>query len=370
MQKIKQSNFELMRIVSMLFIILYHVIYKGHTLQNSTGTIHFLLQLLICITIVHVNSFMLLTGYFQHNKKFKLKKFLQTFSVFYFYKIIIHLIFIILNKENFTIVDYFNLINPFYIHTHWYIACYLIVYLLSPFLNILIQNMNQTTHRKLIITLLICFSIAPLLSNQIVGTNDGLTVIQFIMMYIIGAYLSKYPITNNIHFKNYSKNKIQTIFLISTIIFMTLNFMTYIFGMTLSNMENSLFQYVGHLITANFEKNNFILVILQSIFYFLWFSTLNIKSKVINYIGSLTFGIYIIHEHQCSRQYLYHWLKFSDVEPITSNNILIKVLIASIIIFIICGIIEALRQLIFNITRHTKIYQKISNKFNNFINNY
>lgn len=207
MKKVKQSNFELMRIVSTFFIVLYHVIYKGYTLQNSSGATLFLLQLIVCITLVHVNSFILITGCFQYNKKFSLQKFLSTFSIFYFYKIIIYLIFIIFNKESFTSVDFFNLINPFYISTHWYIACYLVIYLLSPFFNILIKNMNQPTHRKLILILILCFSFAPFFSNQTVGTNDGLTVVQFIIMYFIGSYLAKYPIDENIHFKNYSKNK-------------------------------------------------------------------------------------------------------------------------------------------------------------------
>ena len=40
----RQSNFELMRIVSMFMIVVWHIIIHGKLLDNSTGTIHILLM--------------------------------------------------------------------------------------------------------------------------------------------------------------------------------------------------------------------------------------------------------------------------------------------------------------------------------------
>lgn len=369
MQKIKQSNFELMRIISMFFIVLYHVIYHGQALNNCNGTILLILQLLICITLVHVNSFILLTGYFQYNKKFSLKKFLQTFFIMYFYKVTIYILCGMLNIYEINSVDIFNIINPFFI-PYRYIACYLIIYLLSPFLNILIKNMSQSTHRKLILILLLCFSIAPFFSNQTVGPNDGLTVVQFIIMYFTGAYLGKYPISENIHFKNYSKNKTQFIFFIGTIIFLTLNYITYIFGTSLNNTTSPLLQYIGNLITSNYIRYNFIFVFLQSVCYFLWFSTLNIQSKIINNIAKITFGIYLIHEHPLIRPKIYYWFNITNSSLLTSKQLIIQILIVSMIIFIICAIIEAIRQIIFKFIKKRKISQKISNKSYNYIEHF
>ena len=345
MQKIKQSNFELMRIISMIFIILYHVIYHGKTLENSSGIILLILQLILCITLVHVNSFVLITGYFQYDKKFSLKSFLKTFYAAYFYKIIIGV-------------------------TLGVLGINLILYLLSPFFNILIKNMNQSTHRKLILVLILCFSIAPFLSNQIVGPNNGLTVIQFVILYFIGSYLAKYPIAQNIHFKNYSKNKLQTIFLIGTIVFMLLNFITYNFGITLSNTTSGLLNYIGNIINENYFRYNFIFVLLQSICYFLWFRTLKIQSKIINFISPLTLGIYLIHDNMYLQTRLYTWFGIEPNTPITSNKIIIKIFAITAIIFICCAIIEFIRQQIFKFIKKRKTYKRISNKLYNYINNF
>lgn len=366
MQKIKQSNFELMRIISMFFIVLYHVMLHGQAMHNTNGTVLLIVQFITCITLVHVNSFILITGYFQYDKKFKLKKFLSIYVEMYFYKIIIYIICDLLHIYNLTSVDIFNMINPFDI-PYWYIACYLILYLVSPFLNTLIKNIDQKSHKKLILILILCFSIAPFFSNQSVGTNNGLTVIEFIIMYFIGAYLHKYPINKSKYFEDFSKNKIQLIFFTSTIMFLILNFITYNFGQVLINNTSSLLQYFGNLINQNYIAYNFLILILQSVCYFLWFNTLNIKSKFINYISSLTLGIYLIHDHPYLKKMLYSWFNITNSNLLSSKKFILQIIIVAIIIFTISLIIEAIRQLIFKFIRKRKISQKISNKFYNYI---
>ena len=78
-KKIRQSNFELMRIISMFFIVIWHIIVHGGLLNNTIGVNHFLIQLILCIIVVHVNSFILISGFFQYSKNFSLKKFLSVF---------------------------------------------------------------------------------------------------------------------------------------------------------------------------------------------------------------------------------------------------------------------------------------------------
>lgn len=42
--KVRQSNFELMRILSMIFIIISHILVHGKVLDNTTGVLHLLLH--------------------------------------------------------------------------------------------------------------------------------------------------------------------------------------------------------------------------------------------------------------------------------------------------------------------------------------
>ena len=80
-KKTRESNFELMRIISMFMIVLWHVIIHGRLLGSSTGLTNLIYNLLLCVFIVHVNSFILASGYFQSNNNFSLKKFLKLFGL-------------------------------------------------------------------------------------------------------------------------------------------------------------------------------------------------------------------------------------------------------------------------------------------------
>ena len=61
----RNSNFELLRIVSMLFIILWHTIMHGNMLYNCTNeSIKWILEIIQFLIIVHVNSFVMVSGYF------------------------------------------------------------------------------------------------------------------------------------------------------------------------------------------------------------------------------------------------------------------------------------------------------------------
>ena len=67
-KKERTSNFELMRIISMLFIVMYHVIVHGKIATEAVGSYKFIINFILSILIVHVNSLVFLTRYFSCNK--------------------------------------------------------------------------------------------------------------------------------------------------------------------------------------------------------------------------------------------------------------------------------------------------------------
>ena len=71
MKRERLSNFELMRITSMFFIVVYHFIVDtgGKLISHTSGLANIILIFLSLIIIVHVNSFVMVTGYFQYDKK-------------------------------------------------------------------------------------------------------------------------------------------------------------------------------------------------------------------------------------------------------------------------------------------------------------
>ena len=98
----------------------------------------------------------------------------------------------------------------------------------------------------------------------------------------------------------------------------------------------------------------------------MFFETLNIKNKFINKLASLTFGIYLVHENNFVFERLYKHLPI-EINGVIYPNVIIKMLLYSIIIFIVSAIIEYIRQLLSKLITKTKIYKKFINKIENYI---
>ena len=144
----RNSNFELMRIISMFLIVVWHLIFHSNLLNKTTGSLNLLIHLIYIIISIHVNSFILVSGYFQYNKKFKPKKIVSLISTTWFYKLAYAIIFSLTGIVTLTKTEILFFIQPFnfnfgYGEFYWYINMYIFLYLLSPFINKLIENINQ-----------------------------------------------------------------------------------------------------------------------------------------------------------------------------------------------------------------------------------
>ncbi len=281
----RQSNFELMRVVSMIMIVIFHVLLDGNLLQNTTGNLHLLLELVCFFIVVHVNSFMLLTGYFQYDKKFKLKKVLNLLNASWFYRVVWIVIFICIGLPSLTGLKVFMEVFPVDItFDFWFINAYILVYVLSPFSNMLIEKMSQKQHRRLLILLFFILCVLPFLTNRGTFHNDGVFV-HYMFLYFIGSYLHKYPVKNNMHFRYFSASKKRLIFFTGMFLCFLLNYTNTLFATNLAYNSNSILHWIGDSIGGYryMYWNPFILI--QSICYFLFFETFEFKNKWINSIS-------------------------------------------------------------------------------------
>ena len=368
MQKVRKSNFELMRIISMVMIIYYHIILHGNILLNSKNIYFtFTNEIIEFLIIVHVNLFMLLTGYFQVDSKFKLSKVFSLLAKTIFYAIIIMIILsclglVSLNKVG-IIREVFLLENT---GQYWFIKVYLLLYCLSPFINILINSLEQGRYKSLIFTSVLLICVLPYITgNKGFFINDGFTLYNAIVMYLIGAYLKKYKIKDSYHFANMPKRKYQTVMLIFYIFLALINYTLYKTSIQLAVSSPIFNEIFGNFVSCVFGYENPI-IILQSICFFLFFESLDIKyNKIINRIAKLIFGVYLIHENFLLQPLLYKMLKI-DNGMIYSFRFILYVIFIVLFIFIIGILIEFLRQKFFKF-----IYdRKISHKFRDCVKTY
>ena len=365
----RQSNFELMRIVSMFMIVLYHFIRHGNLIEKSDGSVKVILVFIQAIIYVHVNSFVLLCGYFQCKNKFKMSKFFKLYNQVWFYKTIITIILVSLGIVTFTNIEFMKHVSYIYYGDYWFITMYFILYLCSPMLNIIINNISKKQHLKIIILLLIIFSILPTITIQTSYYNtNGFSITNFVLLYFIGSYLRLYPIEKSSVFSSFTKN-FRKYFFLGVYVFLG-------FVMCMENLLGDVFtnyggiiEEIGKIMYTSAGSYDNPIIIVQSVCYFLFFYSMLFRSKIINKISLLVFGVYLIHDHTYSRDIMQDIFGISKLKNIRSD-IILKIFIFSIIVMIVCSFIEYIRQLIFKFVYDRKFSYKLRDKFHKFVESF
>lgn len=359
--KTRNANHELMRIVSMFFIVLWHVVIYTRLQGVKNESTLFLYNAILFFVVVHVNSYVLLTGYYQSKSTFKQSNLWKIINSNWFYRVVIVLFFLLYKKIT---IDKIQLCKDLFIlpiDNYWFIKFYIVLYCISPFLNHFINSLEKTTFQKLLICSSIFLCILPAMTGGEFFSNDGYSLYNFIFLYLIGAYIRKYPMENNYILKKLSPKAYQLFLIVTVLCFALLNLVTYYCGLKISGINiylDTISKYINYS-SLNYS-NPFIMI--QSIAYFLFFTTLKINSKWIPKFSKLMLGIYFIHENNYVRKYLYSWLSLNSIRR-ENISFFIYMLAIAIAIFLVCTVIEWIRQFIFKLIYERKLSKKIREKY-------
>ena len=340
--KIRNSNIELLRILVMIMIIAHHFSVHGlFEVENLLSVNNIWLQILASGGKIAVNIFVMISGYFLiSSSKIQTKKILKFLSQIWFYSLGIFMLFVISGLKPFSMSDLAKHIMGYPIW--WFAKNYLALYLIHPYVNKCLNNLNKNEYQKLIVFSTILWSLIPTINLEPLDTG---TLIWFIYIYIIGGYLKTYP--PNLKCKTHVYFFTTTILYILT--FLSVIILDYI-SIRIPFVENHVLYFF------ELEKLSTLLI---SIFLFLSFSNLEIKTnKIINVISSSTFGIYLIHDSLYVREFLWQTL-FKNASYSNTFLLIPYSLLVITIVFIACSIIELLRIYIFE-KQYIKLLEKIS----------
>ena len=73
--------------------------------------------------------------------------------------------------------------------------------------------------------------------------------------------------------------------------------------------------------------------------------------KIISFIGTLTFGVYLIHDNRCIKEDILNNLFNNEKNNLPIFSFYKLFMTKSLIIFIICSIIDYLRNFLFNLIK-------------------
>lgn len=305
----RTSNFECLRIFAIMLILLMHSYAQANCRENSFNIL--LGYVISAIGNTGVSCFVLLSGYF--GLKFKMQRFIQLILITTFYTVIS---FIANNGLVFNI-SFFDSLIVVLRYKNWFIACYLILMLLSPFINKAMLSLSKIEYNKLLIILFITFSVLPTLFVSYyytILTDGGKCLTYILFLYIIGRYLSLFYSEKKI-----LKSKCLLSFLSLTILITALN-------VTIS--------FISHRECRTFSMDCSPLILFSSLCVFFFFKGIELKSKLVNGIAASVLAVYLLDNLR-----LYVSDHIFDITLYAESDFFIIYLMAFVLMVFVLGIV-------------------------------
>lgn len=355
-EKQRDSNIELLRAVLAFMVIILHFNSAsmpgggGASALISVGSIrHSIVQMMEALSCCAVNVFILISGYFMARKReICVKQVLSLFIKVILYNIIFYFIIVCLKLESFDRMIAFYRILP----TNYFVMLYSVVYLFSPFIIFLFDNLSEKKVLLLISMLFLIFSVEPTIVNiwqnvmgiKLVGINTvamegdaaGYNITNFFIVFMIGVFVQRCEFLH----------KIKTLYWV--LIYLVTSFVIFI----LSHFTSVAFDY----------SNSFVIV--EAVALFKMFESYKIPyNRIINSLGRASFDIFLIHTNTLFL--IYFWGKFKIAEnyaTLSLGRIVIFTLITTFSMFLLCYLISLIYRLLFS-----RLVERYLNRWKMFI---
>lgn len=191
--KHRESNIELFRIIMMLLIVAHHYVVDsgllGMIAEPPYTWKHYFLYVFGMWGKIGINCFVLITGYFMCKSEISVRKFLKLLFEICFYYIVIYLIFVLCGYEELSAYGIYYALNPCKQIANSFTSCFLIYYLLIPFLNVMVNHLTKREHALLIAICITFFVIWDRLPGVIYYYNY---VGWFCVLHVIASYIRFY----------------------------------------------------------------------------------------------------------------------------------------------------------------------------------
>lgn len=343
MKKTRLANIELLRIISMLFVVLLHYLGKGGTLlewgnENFTGNTY-LAWNLEAFALVAVNVYVLIGGYFLVESRFKLTRIIKLWLQIFFYSAGIWIILLLLGM----VPDMYQgaywtsmFLLPITSNHYWFAGTYIFMCLLAPFMGVAVRKMSKKQLQTCIIVMLVLFSrvwriILPM-STPI--DDRGYGILWFTTLFMIAGYIRLYVPTTGKWIK-----PLLVYIVSSAVLFFSLPIIGTV-TQTIGKME----KYYNV-----FYEYNAPFTIIGAVALFLAFLNMNIRSekcaKIINLFASGTFGVYLLHEHILLRDLWSRVWRVGDYYQ--TPQFVFHCITVVILVYLIGTLTDWLRQLLF-----------------------
>lgn len=327
---------DLIRTVGILLVILTHFsLYAFEPPEGLSGRLLFHCRIIHLIEIATKDCnalFVLLSGYILACRPFKANKCLRLLGMVWFYSIGLYAVGVLTGLRILSWEMLYTNLNCLW--QYWFFRYYFCLMFFLPFLNMLISHLTHKGLRLLIgLLAALCFverSMSPLYSNIAeVGSLGVLT--SFIFCYLVGAYIRAY----------YPHGGRKTVsFSLYTICIL----LGYLGGSetVLSSLQLNRYWMAGYLRCLH------LVGFVGALSLFVGLLSFDLRTerlrRFLALFAPLSFGIYLIHDSNHLRLWIYQTLNTSYFIQQSTVVFCLFILCEVLVICVVCGTIEALRK--------------------------
>ncbi len=317
----RNSSIELMRIIAMSMVLLHHfcgqvVGFQFYTVGGGSyiKTINWIPVIFMeSFTIVAVNVFILISGYFSIKLRLSsVLKFVIVCSLFLMFHLFFRVVYL---KE--PLMNYMQIIMPITKNSAWFVKCYFMLMLLSPILNKAFASITKQQALIMAISFFVINIYMGFIHRNPIN-SDGYTVSQMIFIYFIGRLMNLFSIPQKLTRCKWGYLYILLSFILALGICISVKY-----------APKEAFRLLSY---------NNPLVIISSICFFSIFILGHFENRILNYLATGAFGIYLIHQN-----YIF-WIKYfvprmRDYYYDNGLFVFASLSIGAIVIFILFGLL-------------------------------
>lgn len=354
----RNYGIDFLRILSMLFVLLLHILKHGGILANleKFSLAYNIAWFVEICAFCAVNCYALISGFFGYSSKQKYSNIINLYFQTAFYAVLATGIFYIMNPDEIGKKAFIKAVFPFGFNVYWYFTAYFCMFFFIPFMNKILEVCDFKQLTGLVSASIIFFSIIPLIfKSDVYFTNNGYTVLWISVLYIIGGYIRKYELHKKI-------SNIKCILIY--------------FGATLVTFgQKVITEYVKFIVdgkTVNeglFIKYTSPTMVICAVSLLCLFAKVDFKDgmkKLTAIFSPFAFSVYLIHTAPFvwSKVMKNRFVTFAEFNPI----VMILVVFATAIgIFALCSLIDFVRVQLFKMFRIKELSFKIEGTVAKFI---
>lgn len=289
----RNSNLELLRIIAMLMIVAHHFEVYGVGFSTGQTLTDYYNSIFISFGKVGVVLFMMISAWFLCDKKVKKSRIISVWLKTLIYSATIGFI-IKLFAPSLIPAGKRLLFNFLPISTchYWFVTAYIFVLVISPVLNMVVEKLSKYQLRHLLLFFVVMWGVIYSFT-EVQALFSGFLELTFV--YLLTAYL-----------KRHYKLKTKRYYFFAVLFLLLCHLFSVALGTFLPEALQVRLNISGPL---HFVYSMYPVVLFLSVEIFLLFLTLKPRYNArINCISSLTFDVYLVHEHAYVRNLFWHVL--------------------------------------------------------------